>query len=83
MKHIVRLPADWLLPLARHPLQHLPESQPAALLSSASKDGDGLVSGVKAFFPETFDQVLLDPPCSALGLRPRFAMQVRTDRHQP
>ncbi|RLN94030.1 hypothetical protein BBJ28_00025588 [Nothophytophthora sp. Chile5] len=27
---------------------------------------------VDGFFPETFDRVLLDPPCSALGLRPRL-----------
>ncbi|KAG3108032.1 hypothetical protein PI124_g8104 [Phytophthora idaei] len=27
---------------------------------------------VKGFFPETFDRILLDPPCSALGLRPRL-----------
>ncbi|CAI5740420.1 unnamed protein product [Hyaloperonospora brassicae] len=27
---------------------------------------------VEGFFPETFDRILLDPPCSALGLRPRL-----------
>lgn len=27
---------------------------------------------VKGFTPESFDRVLLDPPCSALGLRPRL-----------
>lgn len=27
---------------------------------------------VRGFHPETFDRVLLDPPCSALGLRPRL-----------
>lgn len=27
---------------------------------------------VPGFYPETFDKILLDPPCSALGLRPRL-----------
>ncbi|KAF1326972.1 Methyltransferase nsun6, partial [Globisporangium splendens] len=27
---------------------------------------------IDGFYPETFDKVLLDPPCSALGLRPRL-----------
>ena len=27
------------------------------------------------FHPETFDHILLDPPCSALGLRPRFVLE--------
>lgn len=27
---------------------------------------------VAGFYPETFDKILLDPPCSALGLRPRL-----------
>jgi 16S rRNA C967 or C1407 C5-methylase (RsmB/RsmF family) len=31
---------------------------------------------VKKFYPESFDRVLLDPPCSALGLRPK--LQVAT-----
>ncbi|KAI9909787.1 hypothetical protein PsorP6_011188 [Peronosclerospora sorghi] len=26
----------------------------------------------QGFFPDTFDRILLDPPCSALGLRPRL-----------
>ncbi|KAL7689946.1 putative SAM-dependent methyltransferase RsmB/NOP2-type, PUA domain, PUA-like superfamily [Plasmopara halstedii] len=27
---------------------------------------------IEGFYPETFDRILLDPPCSALGLRPRL-----------
>lgn len=34
---------------------------------------DGLLN-VNGFCPESFDKVLLDPPCSALGLRPRLSM---------
>eukprot|EP00501_MAST-03F_sp_TOSAG23-6_P001064 GSMAST32.ASY1.ANO1.1107.1 assembled CDS len=33
---------------------------------------------VKGFPPESFDRVLLDPPCSALGLRPRLECSYTT-----
>ena len=37
----------------------------------------GRVEKSKGFFPNSFDRVLLDAPCSALGLRPRlFAGEV-------
>lgn len=37
----------------------------------------GRVEYSKGFFPNSFDRVLLDAPCSALGLRPRlFAGEV-------
>ena len=32
---------------------------------------DGLLN-VKGFYPNSFDRILLDPPCSALGLRPKL-----------
>jgi 16S rRNA C967 or C1407 C5-methylase (RsmB/RsmF family) len=36
---------------------------------------------LKKFFPGTFDKVLLDPPCSALGLRPKlFVGQTTMDQ---
>lgn len=38
----------------------------------------GRVERSKGFLPNSFDRVLLDAPCSALGLRPRlFAGEVR------
>ena len=38
----------------------------------------GRVEKSKGFLPNSFDRVLLDAPCSALGLRPRlFAGEVR------
>lgn len=44
------------------------------VLSNASvSQKDGLLN-IKAFYPETFDRVLLDPPCSALGLRPKLVI---------
>jgi 16S rRNA C967 or C1407 C5-methylase (RsmB/RsmF family) len=47
------------------------------LLSSTEKDG---VRKVNRFFPESFDRILLDPPCSALGLRPKLQI-VQADLH--
>jgi len=38
---------------------------------------DGL-KDVKEFYPESFDRVLLDPPCSALGLRPKLLIDATT-----
>lgn len=48
------------------------------LKNGPQKLGDDAKSNqVKGFSPHTFDKVLLDPPCSALGLRPRlFAGEV-------
>ena len=36
------------------------------------------MKNVKAFHPESFDRVLLDPPCSALGLRPKLVVDATT-----
>lgn len=41
------------------------------MIASASVDQDGLLK-IDKFFPESFDRILLDPPCSALGLRPKL-----------
>ncbi|GLE11732.1 hypothetical protein PINS_up024325 [Pythium insidiosum] len=38
----------------------------------AETPADAALLKVAGFYPETFDRVLLDPPCSALGLRPRL-----------
>lgn len=40
--------------------------------AKAAKPKEAHLLPVKGFYPETFDKVLLDPPCSALGLRPRL-----------
>jgi len=37
-------------------------------------DKDGLKK-VKKFHEESFDKIVLDPPCSALGLRPKLFVQ--------
>ena len=42
-----------------------------------SQSSGGRVQNSKGFYPNSFDRVLLDAPCSALGLRPRlFAGEV-------
>ena len=41
------------------------------VLEAAKAGEDGLLN-VSKFYPESFDRVLLDPPCSALGLRPKL-----------
>ena len=43
----------------------------------------GRVENSKGFYPDSFDRVLLDAPCSALGLRPRlFTGEVRESKLQ-
>lgn len=42
-------------------------------MDSAPIDIDGLHQ-IKRFYPESFDYILLDPPCSALGLRPKLTI---------
>ena len=47
------------------------------LRNGVEKVQDSSHGQIKGFPPHSFDRVLLDPPCSALGLRPRlFAGEV-------
>ena len=62
-----------VLPKTLRRARSLPSSLPSSLLAAAPRDKDKLPI-IKGFFPETFDFVLLDPPCSALGLRPRLSL---------
>ncbi|KAL7532488.1 hypothetical protein ACHAWF_004158 [Thalassiosira exigua] len=49
---------------------------PKQLIASAtSKDG---LSNVNGFYPNSFDRILLDPPCSALGLRPKLTIDAQS-----
>lgn len=36
----------------------------------------------KGFYPESFDRILLDPPCSALGLRPKLRVELTLQQLQ-
>eukprot|EP00566_Odontella_aurita_P005253 CAMPEP_0113548616 /NCGR_PEP_ID=MMETSP0015_2-20120614/12988_1 /TAXON_ID=2838 /ORGANISM="Odontella" /LENGTH=622 /DNA_ID=CAMNT_0000449257 /DNA_START=64 /DNA_END=1932 /DNA_ORIENTATION=- /assembly_acc=CAM_ASM_000160 len=57
-----------------------PWRSPKEIIESASATKkDGLLD-VKAFHPESFDRILLDPPCSALGLRPKLRVDIKTLR---
>eukprot|EP00584_Thalassiosira_punctigera_P002118 CAMPEP_0172530964 /NCGR_PEP_ID=MMETSP1067-20121228/4547_1 /TAXON_ID=265564 ORGANISM="Thalassiosira punctigera, Strain Tpunct2005C2" /NCGR_SAMPLE_ID=MMETSP1067 /ASSEMBLY_ACC=CAM_ASM_000444 /LENGTH=517 /DNA_ID=CAMNT_0013315279 /DNA_START=134 /DNA_END=1687 /DNA_ORIENTATION=- len=45
--------------------------------SSAFKDG---LLNVKGFYENSFDRILLDPPCSALGLRPKLLVDAKSSK---
>jgi 16S rRNA C967 or C1407 C5-methylase (RsmB/RsmF family)/predicted ribosome-associated RNA-binding protein Tma20 len=48
------------------------------ILSSATPcESDGLLN-VKGFHPASFDKIVLDPPCSALGLRPKLCIEIKS-----
>ena len=49
------------------------------MLASARPDPDGLLK-VDGFSPESFDRILLDPPCSALGLRPKLRISQKSQK---
>ena len=44
---------------------------PSKVINNATSSKCNLLN-IKAFYPESFDRILLDPPCSALGLRPKL-----------
>lgn len=61
-------------------LQHMSEEErqdPKEIIDSASVANDGL-KDVKGFYANSFDRILLDPPCSALGLRPKLQIGTRS-----
>jgi len=51
-----------------------------SVVDSATIGEDGLLD-VKGFHVNSFDRILLDPPCSALGLRPKLYVEARSARH--
>jgi 16S rRNA C967 or C1407 C5-methylase (RsmB/RsmF family) len=52
---------------------------PKEVVDAAAADfnKDGLLK-IKGFHPESFDRILLDPPCSALGLRPKLQVDIKS-----
>jgi len=46
------------------------------LSQASSKDG---IRSPKGFSPASFDRIILDPPCSALGLRPKLKVDLKND----
>jgi 16S rRNA C967 or C1407 C5-methylase (RsmB/RsmF family) len=51
--------------------------RPKEIIDSASVTSDGL-KDVNGFYPNSFDRILLDPPCSALGLRPKLQIDTKS-----
>jgi len=37
------------------------------------------LQSIKSFYPNSFDRILLDPPCSALGLRPKLLLDLSSE----
>eukprot|EP00519_Triparma_laevis_P006942 CAMPEP_0182521926 /NCGR_PEP_ID=MMETSP1321-20130603/46373_1 /TAXON_ID=91990 /ORGANISM="Bolidomonas sp., Strain RCC1657" /LENGTH=496 /DNA_ID=CAMNT_0024729963 /DNA_START=127 /DNA_END=1615 /DNA_ORIENTATION=+ len=49
------------------------------IFSKSSPDTSGVHSAIKRLPPSSFTHILLDPPCSALGLRPRLHVPSNDD----
>jgi len=47
------------------------------IISDASSSEKDSLLNIKTFHAESFDRILLDPPCSALGLRPKLLVQTK------
>ena len=52
---------------------------PKEIIDAASVVSDGL-KDVKGFYANSFDRILLDPPCSALGLRPKLQVDIKSSK---
>lgn len=50
---------------------------PKEIIDSAAVTNDEL-KDVKGFYANSFDRILLDPPCSAMGLRPKLQIDMRS-----
>lgn len=51
---------------------------PKEIVEAATSENDDGLLQIKGFYPESFDRILLDPPCSALGLRPKLQVDIKT-----
>mmetsp|Transcript_17380 Transcript_17380/g.36703 ORF Transcript_17380/g.36703 Transcript_17380/m.36703 type:complete len:552 (+) Transcript_17380:218-1873(+) len=77
--------ATCIIPLALDSTKSLLELQssqcwrsPKEIVDAASSSKkDGLLD-VEGFYSDSFDRILLDPPCSALGLRPKLLIEAQT-----
>ena len=52
---------------------------PKEIIDTSSTSSDGL-KNVKGFYANSFDRILLDPPCSALGLRPKLQIDIKSSK---
>lgn len=80
--------ATCIIPLALDSTKSLLEGEadgqgwksPRDMVDAASVSGkDGLLN-VKGFYANSFDRILLDPPCSALGLRPKLIIDAQSSQ---
>ena len=46
--------------------------------AEANSENKDVFLKIKGFYPESFDRILLDPPCSALGLRPKLQVDIKS-----
>lgn len=53
---------------------------PRDIIDSASAATEGGMLDVKGFYANSFDRILLDPPCSALGLRPKLIIDTKSSK---
>lgn len=79
--------ASCIVPLALDTTKSLLELQgsdgwvcPRGIVGSASAAPEDGLLDVKGFCANSFDRILLDPPCSALGLRPKLLVDVKSSR---
>ena len=52
---------------------------PRDIVDTSSCADDGLLN-IKGFYANSFDKILLDPPCSALGLRPKLIIGTKSSK---
>ncbi|KAL7521384.1 hypothetical protein ACHAWX_006055 [Stephanocyclus meneghinianus] len=52
--------------------------RPTEIVESATSENSDGILNVKGFYPGSFDRILLDPPCSAMGLRPKLHVDINT-----
>ncbi|KAL3780421.1 hypothetical protein HJC23_004358 [Cyclotella cryptica] len=73
---IVPIAADSTKLLLAEAIDNAP--RPKDILESATSENNDNILKVNGFYPESFDRILLDPPCSALGLRPKLQIDINT-----
>jgi 16S rRNA C967 or C1407 C5-methylase (RsmB/RsmF family) len=51
---------------------------PQEIVELAAAETQSKLLSIRGFNPESFDRILLDPPCSALGLRPKLQVDIQS-----
>jgi 16S rRNA C967 or C1407 C5-methylase (RsmB/RsmF family)/predicted ribosome-associated RNA-binding protein Tma20 len=53
---------------------------PKEIIDTSSTSSTHGLKDVKGFYANSFDRILLDPPCSALGLRPKLQIDIKSSK---